>query len=188
VLARGFVDEVDLLAERARAEEEDHDQGVGEADFGAVDRAIADGFEEGERCFVLRVEDDGFERGLGACGQYGGAVVSCRGSGVSGGGRSHTCRAWRDDMMMCLSGGVVQQSQPSTVAVYMKWSCGVRYDFFHMHWSLDRGYEVTQLAAQSSTDPCSFRVNVGPAVAYITHKVPTSYLLPPPSYLLHVTR
>lgn len=65
VLACGFVDEVDLFAQGAGAEEEDHDQGVGKAHFGAVDCAITDGFDEGERCFVLGVEDDGFKGGLG---------------------------------------------------------------------------------------------------------------------------
>jgi len=45
---------------RAFAEEECHDEGVGEADFGAVDEAIADGFDEGEYVVVLGVEDEGF--------------------------------------------------------------------------------------------------------------------------------
>lgn len=58
VLPRRFVDEPELLAHGAGAEEEDHDEGVGEADFGAVDEAIADGLEEDEGLVVGRVEDD----------------------------------------------------------------------------------------------------------------------------------
>lgn len=64
MLACGFEDEGDFFAYCAGAEEEDHDEGVGEADFGAVDGAIADSFEEGEGGFVLRVEDDFLEGGL----------------------------------------------------------------------------------------------------------------------------
>ena len=43
-----FEDEFYLLAECARAEEEDHDEGVGEAHFGAVDSAVAGRFEDAE--------------------------------------------------------------------------------------------------------------------------------------------
>jgi hypothetical protein len=38
---------------------------VGEADFGAVDGAIADGFDEDERVVVARIEDDLLEGVLG---------------------------------------------------------------------------------------------------------------------------
>ena len=66
VLPRRFEDEPEFLAEGAGAEEEDHYEGVGEADFGAVDGAIAQGFEEGEGLVVGGVEEDvAFEGGLG---------------------------------------------------------------------------------------------------------------------------
>lgn len=55
---------LDLLLQGAGSEEEDHDQSVGEAHFGAVDGAIADGFEEDEGLFVFGVEDDALERSL----------------------------------------------------------------------------------------------------------------------------
>lgn len=58
VLARRFEDEPELLANRAGAEEEDHDEGVRKADFGSVYGAIADGFEEDKRLFVVWVGDD----------------------------------------------------------------------------------------------------------------------------------
>lgn len=58
VLPRGLVDEPELLAYGAGAEEEDHDERVGEADFGAVDEAVADGFEQDEGLVVGGVEDD----------------------------------------------------------------------------------------------------------------------------------
>lgn len=58
MLPRRFVDEPELLTDGAGAEEEDHDHGVGKADFGAVDEAIADGFEEDEGLMVGWVEDD----------------------------------------------------------------------------------------------------------------------------------
>ena len=48
MLARGFEDEQQFLAHGAGAEEEDHDESVGEADFGAVDGAVAGGFEDRE--------------------------------------------------------------------------------------------------------------------------------------------
>ena len=58
MLPCGFEDEPELFTHGAGAEEEDHDESVREADFGAVDGAIADGFEEDERLLVLWVEDD----------------------------------------------------------------------------------------------------------------------------------
>ena len=58
MLPCGFVDELDLLLHGAGPEQEDHDQRVREADFGAVDEAIADGFDEHERVVVLGIEDD----------------------------------------------------------------------------------------------------------------------------------
>jgi len=54
---------------RAFAEEECHDEGVGEADFGAVDEAIADSFDEGKYVVVLGVEDEGFYCCLGGVSQ-----------------------------------------------------------------------------------------------------------------------
>ena len=54
-----FEDERDLLSEGAAPEEEDHYQGVGEADFGAVDGAVAGGFEDGEEGVEGRVGEDG---------------------------------------------------------------------------------------------------------------------------------
>ena len=53
-----FEDEPQLLSHWTRAEEEDHDQRVWEADLGAVDGAIADGFEEDEGLLVRRIEED----------------------------------------------------------------------------------------------------------------------------------
>ena len=44
MLPRRFEDQPRLFTESATPEQEDHYQGVGEADFGAVDGAIADGF------------------------------------------------------------------------------------------------------------------------------------------------
>ena len=68
VLPRRFEDEPEFFAQGAGAEEEDHYEGVGEADFGAVDGAIAQGFEEGEGLVVGGVEEDvAFEGGLGCC-------------------------------------------------------------------------------------------------------------------------
>ena len=58
VLPRRLEDEPELLTNGAGAEEEDHDEGVGEADFGAVDQPIANGFEEDEGLLVLRIQDD----------------------------------------------------------------------------------------------------------------------------------
>ena len=55
MLPRGFEDEPELLAQGAGAEEEDHHHSMRKADFGAVDGAIAEGFEEDEGLFVLWV-------------------------------------------------------------------------------------------------------------------------------------
>lgn len=52
MLLGGFEDGGELGRQGTRAEEEDHDEGVWEADFRAVDSAIADGFEKGERGLV----------------------------------------------------------------------------------------------------------------------------------------
>lgn len=56
-----FENEPELFADGAGAEEHDHDEGVWEADFGAVDEAIADGFDEDEGLVVFGVEDDFLE-------------------------------------------------------------------------------------------------------------------------------
>lgn len=56
-MAGGFEDEEEFLAEGAIAEEEDHNEGVREADFGAVDEAVAGTFEDGED----RVEGGGHD-------------------------------------------------------------------------------------------------------------------------------
>ena len=61
MLARCFQDEVQLFTQGARAEEEDHDEGVGKAHFGAVDGAIAGRFDDGKKRLEGRVEDNGFE-------------------------------------------------------------------------------------------------------------------------------
>ena len=58
MLPSSFEDEPEFLSYGAGAEEEDHDQGVREADFGAVDGAVAQGFEQDEGLFILRVEED----------------------------------------------------------------------------------------------------------------------------------
>lgn len=55
VQAGCLVDGPEFLTHRAGAEEEDHDQGVWEAHFDAVDEAISDGFEEDQRLMVLGV-------------------------------------------------------------------------------------------------------------------------------------
>lgn len=55
MLARCFQDEVQLFAQGARAEEEDHDEGVGKAHFGAVDGAIAGRFDDGKKRLEGRV-------------------------------------------------------------------------------------------------------------------------------------
>jgi len=44
VLARGLEDEENLLTDGAGAEQRHHDQGMGEADFGAVYYAVSDAF------------------------------------------------------------------------------------------------------------------------------------------------
>lgn len=56
--SRGFKHRGHLLPECTGAEEEDHDEGVGEADFGAVDEAVAETFDDGEDVMVLGVEDE----------------------------------------------------------------------------------------------------------------------------------
>jgi len=61
VLPCRFEDEPEFFPEGAGAEEENHDEGVGKADFGAVDEAIADGFEEDEGVVEARVEDYALE-------------------------------------------------------------------------------------------------------------------------------
>lgn len=53
---------------RSIPEQEDHDQGVGKADFGSVDGAIAGAFDDGEDVMVARVEDDAFDCSLYARG------------------------------------------------------------------------------------------------------------------------
>lgn len=82
-----------LLLQGAGPEEEDHDQGVGKAHFGAVDGAIADRFEEDEGLFVFGVEDDALEGGLGGLSQH-----LSRGGIATGGlpGAACMCRPWRD--------------------------------------------------------------------------------------------
>jgi len=47
---------------------------VGEADFGAVDDAVSDGFDEGEDVVVGGVEEEAVEGGL--CGVHGGRFMS----------------------------------------------------------------------------------------------------------------
>jgi hypothetical protein len=64
MVPRRAQDQACFLTERPRAEEEDHDEGVGEAHFRAVDGAVARCFEEREDVVVGWVFDDGFERGL----------------------------------------------------------------------------------------------------------------------------
>jgi hypothetical protein len=64
VRARGAEDEVDLLPEGARAEEEDHDEGVREAHLGAVDGAVARSLHDGQQVMVRRVEDHPLDGGL----------------------------------------------------------------------------------------------------------------------------
>lgn len=62
--ARGAEDEVDLLPKGARAEEEDHDEGVREAHLGAVDGAVARSLYDGQQVMVRRVEDHPLDGGL----------------------------------------------------------------------------------------------------------------------------
>ncbi len=54
----GFEDQVELLAKGTGAEEEDHDEGMGKADFGTINGAVAHGFDEGEVVGIVGVEDD----------------------------------------------------------------------------------------------------------------------------------
>lgn len=75
VLPCGFEDCPYFFAEGSGFEEEDHDEGMREADFGAVDEAIAQGFEEDEGLVVGGVEDDfALEVGLG------GVLLGCAGN------------------------------------------------------------------------------------------------------------
>lgn len=59
MLPSGFVYEFAFLPEGAVAKQEDHDEGVRETDFCAVDEAVADGFDEHEDVMVFRVEENG---------------------------------------------------------------------------------------------------------------------------------
>lgn len=68
---RRFVDCQQLFADGAGAEEEDHDEGVWETDFGSVDGAIADGFDQGERGVVFGIED------YALCGCLGRVRIAC---------------------------------------------------------------------------------------------------------------
>lgn len=61
---RSLEDEAEFFAHTAGAEQEDHDEGVGEADFGAIDEAVADCLDEGERGMVAGVEDYALQGGL----------------------------------------------------------------------------------------------------------------------------
>lgn len=93
VLPRRSEYHLGLLLQGAGPEKEDHDQGVGEAHFGAVDGAIADGFEEDEGLFVFGVEDDALEGGLGR------TVSACCIGSIANGvlpGAACMCRPWRD--------------------------------------------------------------------------------------------
>lgn len=49
---------------RSRAKEKDHDEGMREADLGAIDDTVANGLDEGEGPMVAGVQDDALERGL----------------------------------------------------------------------------------------------------------------------------
>jgi len=59
-------DEAGLLAECSRAEEEDHDKRMREADFCTVDCSIAGAFDDGKDVMVLGVEDDALNCSLEA--------------------------------------------------------------------------------------------------------------------------
>lgn len=72
VLPRGFEDEPDLFPHGAAAEEENHDESVGEAHFGAVDGAIAGGFQDGQQRVQGWRHDDGVEGGVKGFGEGGG--------------------------------------------------------------------------------------------------------------------
>ena len=65
MLACGFDDLGELLAVGAGAEEEDHDEGVGEADLGTVDEPITRGLDDGEEIVVDGVAEEGREEFLG---------------------------------------------------------------------------------------------------------------------------
>ena len=64
MLPRRFEDEPEFFAQGAGAEEEDHHQRVREAHFGAVDGAVAEGFEEDQGLLVGGVEEDVAFEGL----------------------------------------------------------------------------------------------------------------------------
>ena len=57
MLSRRLVHQPEFFPHRARAEQEDHHQGMREADFCAVDGAVAGGFENGEEGGEVGVED-----------------------------------------------------------------------------------------------------------------------------------
>lgn len=59
MLSSRLIDEFTFLSECTVPEQKDHDEGVWEADFCAVDEAIADGFDEHEDVMVFWVEEDG---------------------------------------------------------------------------------------------------------------------------------
>lgn len=46
------------FADGAASEEKDHDEGMGKANFRAINQAIANRFEEDEGLFVSWIEDD----------------------------------------------------------------------------------------------------------------------------------
>lgn len=57
MLSCRFEDELELLLYWSGPEEQDHDQGMWEADFGAVDQAITDCLDEHKRIVELRIKD-----------------------------------------------------------------------------------------------------------------------------------
>ena len=60
----GFEDQVEFLSKGPGTEEEDHDKGVGKANFGAVDGTIAHGLEEGEILCIVRIENETIDTAL----------------------------------------------------------------------------------------------------------------------------
>lgn len=59
--ARRFENQSELLAECSGSEEQDHDEGMREAHFGAVDGSIAGTLDDSKEVLVLRVEDDALD-------------------------------------------------------------------------------------------------------------------------------
>lgn len=59
-----MVESMGSLNVRSGSEEEDHYEGVWEADFGPVDESVAQALEESEDVMVGGIQDEGLDRSL----------------------------------------------------------------------------------------------------------------------------